>query len=88
MAFSRIDVSIRLRRAVTRNDLSLVRRIVRNHPTFLRNPDYLDKGNTSLHLASKAGFLEIVVRDVFVVCLPVPVLRSRGVKTRPTSRIS
>jgi hypothetical protein len=61
---SRIDVSIRLRRAVVLNDLSLVRRIIGNHPKTLRNPDFDDRSNTSLHLATKLGFVEIAVRSL------------------------
>lgn len=57
----RIDVSTRLRRAIILNNLSLVKRIVENNPQWLQNPDYADKSNTSLHLASKEGFLEIAV---------------------------
>ncbi|KAF2147436.1 uncharacterized protein K452DRAFT_293858 [Aplosporella prunicola CBS 121167] len=55
-----IDVSVRLRRAVRLNDLLLVQRIVRNNPDVLRNPDFDDQSNTSLHLAARAGFLDIV----------------------------
>jgi len=54
-----IDVSIRLRRAIQLNDLVLVKRILKNNPKSIRNPDLDDKCNTSLHLASKLGFLEI-----------------------------
>ncbi|KAF2005879.1 ankyrin [Amniculicola lignicola CBS 123094] len=54
-----IDVPRRLRRAILLNDLSLVKRIVRNNPTYLRNPDFDDKSNTSLHLAAKLGFTQI-----------------------------
>lgn len=56
-----INVCTRLRRAIVRNDLRLVQRIVRTHPKMLENPDYGDKGNTSLHLASKHGFIDIAV---------------------------
>ncbi|KAI9707185.1 MAG: 26S proteasome non-ATPase regulatory subunit [Candelina mexicana] len=56
-----IDVSIRLRRAILLNDLSLVKRITKNNPKSLRNADIADKGNTSLHLAAKYGFLDIVL---------------------------
>ncbi|MCJ1471380.1 26S proteasome non-ATPase regulatory subunit [Lambiella insularis] len=54
-----IDVSIRLRRAIHLNDLILVQRIVKNNPASLQNPDFTDKGNTSLHLVAKLGFLPI-----------------------------
>ena len=63
MTYSRIDVSTRLRRAILLNDLLLTKRIVRNNPKWLLNPDYDDKSNTSLHLASREGFIEIVVRS-------------------------
>jgi hypothetical protein len=51
-----------LRRAIVLNDLTLVRRIVHNNPEHLRNPDYDDKSNSSLHLAARHGFTAIVVR--------------------------
>ncbi|KAK0660189.1 Caskin-1 [Lasiodiplodia hormozganensis] len=54
-----INVEIRLRRAIRLNDLVLVRRIVRNNPHVLRNPDFEDKSNTSLHLAAREGFTDI-----------------------------
>ncbi|KAK3207907.1 hypothetical protein GRF29_96g817256 [Pseudopithomyces chartarum] len=34
-------------------------RIVRNNPTYLQNPDFEDKSNTSLHLAAKHGFTAV-----------------------------
>ncbi|KAK3059698.1 hypothetical protein LTS18_010239, partial [Coniosporium uncinatum] len=55
-----IDVSIRLRRAILFNDLPLVRRIARTNPRALTSPDITDKSNTSLHLAAKNGFYDIV----------------------------
>ncbi|KAF2819672.1 ankyrin [Ophiobolus disseminans] len=55
----RIDVSRRLRRAILLNDLSLVKRIIQNNPQKLRNPDFEDKSNTSLHIAAKYGFTQI-----------------------------
>jgi hypothetical protein len=58
----RIDVSRRLRRAILLNDLPLVKRIIRNNPHKLRNPDFEDKSNTSLHLAARNGFTQIAVR--------------------------
>ena len=48
-----------MRRAILLNDLSLVKRVVRNNPLYLRNPDFEDKSNTSLHLAAKHGFVAI-----------------------------
>lgn len=57
----RIDVPRRLRRAILLNDLTLVQRIVRNNPGYLRNPDFEDKSNTNLHLAAKHGFTQIAV---------------------------
>ncbi|KAL8679771.1 MAG: hypothetical protein Q9186_003987 [Xanthomendoza sp. 1 TL-2023] len=54
-----VDVPLRLRRAIRLNDLVLVKRIIKNNPDKLQNPDLGDNGNTSLHLAAKLGFLEI-----------------------------
>lgn len=59
---TRIDVPTRLRRAIHLNDLLLVRRIIRNHPTSLHNPDDSDNGNSSLHLAARLCRVDIVVR--------------------------
>jgi uncharacterized protein len=42
------------------NDVLLVKRVLRNNPSYLQNPDFLEKGNTSLHLAAKLGHLSIV----------------------------
>jgi hypothetical protein len=58
----RIDVSIRLRRAIHLNDPLLGRRIIQNNIHALRNPDFDDKSNTSLHIAAKLGYVEITVR--------------------------
>lgn len=57
-----IDATIRLRRAVHLNDLVLVKRIIKNNPHVLQNPDLADSANTSLHLAAQLGLLEVVVR--------------------------
>jgi ankyrin repeat protein len=59
MSTSRIDVPRRLRRAILLNDLTLVQRIIRNNHRYLRNPDFDDRSNTSLHLAAKHGFTTI-----------------------------
>ncbi|KAI9726842.1 MAG: hypothetical protein M1834_008598, partial [Cirrosporium novae-zelandiae] len=56
---NRIDISIRLRRAIVLNDLLLVKRILKHNPAYLQNPDFTDKSNTSLHLAAKYGFVEL-----------------------------
>ena len=56
-----VEVPVRLRRAINLNDLVLVKRIIRNNPNKIKNPDLGDNGNTSLHLAAKLGFLEIAV---------------------------
>ena len=53
-----------MRRAIVLNDLLLVKRILRNNPALVQNPDFDDKSNTSLHLAAKYGFLEIAVRSL------------------------
>ncbi|KAK3724372.1 Target of rapamycin complex 2 subunit avo2 [Vermiconidia calcicola] len=55
-----IPPSTRLRRAIHLNDALLVQRIIRNSPHLLRNPDFDDKSNTSLHLAASHGFTLIV----------------------------
>ena len=57
-----VGVPIRLRRAIHLNDLTLVKRIVKKHGEKIQNPDFDDKGNTTLHLAAALGFLEIAVR--------------------------
>ncbi|KAK4930782.1 hypothetical protein LTR28_011614 [Elasticomyces elasticus] len=62
MTRRKIDQSTRLRRALHLNDLLLVKRIVRNTPQILQNPDFDDKSNTSLHLAAAQGHVDIVVR--------------------------
>ena len=56
-----IDASTRLRRAIHLNDLTLLKRIIKNNPRHLQNPDFADHGNTSLHLAAQLGLLEIAV---------------------------
>jgi hypothetical protein len=60
---NRVDlpVAVRLRRAILRNDALLVNRIIKNNPKFLRNPDFSDKSNTSLHLAAALGYLDVIV---------------------------
>jgi hypothetical protein len=57
-----IDPITRLRRAIHLNDLSLLKRIVRIHPSTLESRDLTDDGNTPLHLAAKLGVVEIAVR--------------------------
>ncbi|KAM0805504.1 ankyrin repeat-containing domain protein [Usnea florida] len=54
-----IDVSIRIRRAIRLQDLTLLKRIIKNNPQSLQNPDFADQGNTSLHLAAQLGLLDI-----------------------------
>lgn len=72
-----INVEIRLRRAIRLNDLVLVRRIVRNNPHVLRNPDFEDKSNTSLHLAAREGFTDIAV------CRALPAARPQVDRALP-----
>ncbi|QSS59035.1 ankyrin repeat-containing protein [Histoplasma capsulatum] len=59
---TRVDlpVHVRLRSAILWNDVLLVKRIIKNNPRFLENPNFDDKSNTSLHLAAIIGNLEIV----------------------------
>ncbi|KAK5115553.1 hypothetical protein LTR62_001212 [Meristemomyces frigidus] len=54
-----IDASTRLRRAILLNDILLVKRIIRNSPRLLQNPDFESKSSTSLHLAAANDLLEI-----------------------------
>jgi ankyrin repeat protein len=53
-------VPVRLRQAILMNDVLLVKRIVKNNPGYLENPDFADRGNTSLHLAAVKGHADIV----------------------------
>lgn len=55
-----LDVSARLRRAILENDVLLVKRILKNNPSHLENPDFEDRSNTSLHLAAIKGHLYIL----------------------------
>ena len=61
---ARVDLS--LRQAILLNDVALVERILKNNPQYLHNPDYSDKSNTSLHLASRYGMDEIAVGTQWV----------------------
>lgn len=56
-----IDPSIRLRRAIRTNDVLLVTRILKSHPTLLHNPDSTLVGlsNSNLHLAATLGRRDI-----------------------------
>jgi len=61
----RIAPEQRLRRAIYLSSLSLVQRVLTSNahlPELIRNPDYTDRGNTSLHLAAKLGLPDIAVR--------------------------
>ncbi|KAF8536032.1 ankyrin repeat-containing domain protein [Trichophaea hybrida] len=53
-----IDVSVRLRRGIHADNLLIVKRILKNNPKSVFNPDLA--GNTSLHLAAQFGHLSIV----------------------------
>ncbi|KAL6853031.1 hypothetical protein ACO1O0_007581 [Amphichorda felina] len=57
----RIDPSIRLRRAIHVDDVLLVKRILKSHPTLLHNPDASPTGlsNSNLHLAASLGRRDI-----------------------------
>ena len=57
----RCETSRRLREAIILNDLSMVKRLLKQKPTLLQNPDFEDKSNTSLHLAAKYGHVEVAV---------------------------
>ena len=56
---ARVDLS--LRQAILLNDVALVERILKNNPSYLHNPDFADKSNTSLHLTAQYGLEEIAV---------------------------
>ncbi|RSM12293.1 hypothetical protein CEP52_002453 [Fusarium oligoseptatum] len=57
----RIEPSIRVRRAIHANDATLLRRILKNHPSLLLNPDSSPSGlsNSNMHLAAQLGHREI-----------------------------
>lgn len=69
-----IDVPARLRRAILQNDVLLVKRIIKNNPVYLENPDFEDGSNTSLHLAAIKGHLDILVCPSIP---PIPALAQR-----------
>jgi hypothetical protein len=56
-----IDPITRLRRAIHLNDLPLLKRIIKNHPSVLQSSDPTDDGNTPLHLVARLGFVEMAV---------------------------
>ncbi|KAI9901935.1 hypothetical protein N3K66_003752 [Trichothecium roseum] len=58
---TRIQPSLRLRRAIRAADVLLVRRILKNHPHLLHNPDPSPEGgsDSSLHLAAALGHGEV-----------------------------
>lgn len=56
---TRVDLS--LRQAILLNDIALVERVLKNNPSYLHNPDFGDKSNTSLHIAAQYGLEEIAV---------------------------
>jgi uncharacterized protein len=60
----RVHVPLRLRRAIAQNDPVLFKRILKNNPSYLQNPDFSDKSNTSLHLAAQHGCLDIAVSSI------------------------
>ncbi|KKA30992.1 hypothetical protein TD95_002946 [Thielaviopsis punctulata] len=53
-----LTASVRLRRAIHLNDASLARRILRNNPHLLHNPDP-ESSDSNLHLAARLGFLPV-----------------------------
>ncbi|UPL00544.1 hypothetical protein LCI18_011478 [Fusarium solani-melongenae] len=56
-----IEPSIRVRRAIHANDATLLRRILKTHPSLLLNPDSSPSGlsNSNMHLAAQLGNREI-----------------------------
>jgi uncharacterized protein len=63
------QVDLSLRQAILLNDIALVERILKNNPSYLHNPDFADKSNTSLHLAAQHGREEIAVCAHRKTCL-------------------
>jgi ankyrin repeat protein len=61
LTYTRIDPSLRLRRAIHNADVLLVKRILRSHPPLLHNPDFSPTGlsNTNLHLTCTLGHFDI-----------------------------
>ncbi|KAM0300891.1 hypothetical protein ACHAPM_006186 [Fusarium culmorum] len=57
----RIEPSIRVRRAIHANDATLLRRILKTHPSYLLNPDSSPSGlsNSNMHLAASLGHHEV-----------------------------
>ncbi|KAF5013999.1 hypothetical protein FDECE_29 [Fusarium decemcellulare] len=57
----KIEPSIRVRRAIHANDATLLRRILKTHPTLLLNPDSSPSGlsNSNMHLAASLGHRDI-----------------------------
>ena len=55
------QVGLLLRQAILLDDVALVERILKNNPSYLHNPDFADRSNTSLHLAAQKGREEIAV---------------------------
>lgn len=37
----------------------MLKRIIKNYPRSLQNPDFAENGNTSLHLAAQLGLLDV-----------------------------
>ena len=60
------EASMRLREAISLDDVALVQRVLKNRPDLLQNPNYEDKSNTSLHLAALHGHTEIAVGGSFL----------------------
>ena len=58
---AQVEASTRLREAIIVNDLPLVKRLLKSTPSLLQNPNFEDKGNTSLHLAALYGHVEVAV---------------------------
>ncbi|KAH6896701.1 ankyrin repeat-containing domain protein [Thelonectria olida] len=56
-----IEPSIRIRRAIHANDATLLRRILKSHPSLVHNPDSSPSGlsNSNLHLAASLGHHDI-----------------------------
>ncbi len=78
-SMSRVDVPIRLRRAIVQNDPVLFKRILKNNHSYLQNPDFSNKSNTSLHLAAQNGCVEIAVPTLSHFCCPKYLTMDRNI---------
>lgn len=82
------ETSRRLREAIILNDLSMIKRLLKQKPTLLQNPDFEDKSNTSLHLAAKYGHVEVAVSCTILSESTGPDLTTNSNTSYPSDMIS